>query len=380
MDNYLIYLLLALLILLLLLRRSDRHFSPSQQHLDRAATAKFSNKPPQAIHQIAPSTPVVPTTRVSVAEHLTAAQRFLEQQRYDDAIDELTQGLKTHKGDHQLSLKLLNVYAISKKYQDFDVFFQQLQQYAAPTTLAKARTIQTLVQQEHQSMMITKPQQAATSRATLTHKSELNFAQLSSQDNEQSTPVLVATPTKCEQHSSSPPQQASSSDSDLAIFADLERQLFVDEADFDANTAKVDQANRHSKADNNLHSQITDKTETPATQAKSDFQLMSAPAFELSLKAESDAVSSTVNNDSTGTDSTDTIDIRSHYRQHSHSETAHDSDHYDTKKNKNSVTDTISSIATNDTAKLPETDGFIDFELDMEEKPSSSINDEEDMP
>lgn len=81
-------------------------------------------------------------------DDLTVAQRFIDQQRYDRAIETLDRGLKTTPNDHKLWLKLLNVYALTKQTEDFYRTYETINQQADPVTLAEAQKLKSLFDAE----------------------------------------------------------------------------------------------------------------------------------------------------------------------------------------------------------------------------------------
>ena len=56
-------------------------------------------------------------------DHITIAQRFMDQQRYDKAIETINRGLNEKPNDSQLSIKLLSIYATLDQPENFhDVY------------------------------------------------------------------------------------------------------------------------------------------------------------------------------------------------------------------------------------------------------------------
>lgn len=53
-------------------------------------------------------------------DHITIAQRFIDQQRYDKAIETINRGLIEKPNDSQLSIKLLSIYATIDQPENFD--------------------------------------------------------------------------------------------------------------------------------------------------------------------------------------------------------------------------------------------------------------------
>ncbi|WP_165525535.1 FimV/HubP family polar landmark protein [Psychrobacter pygoscelis] len=88
-------------------------------------------------------------------ENLMIAQSFIDQQRYDDAIGVLKQGLITNPHNKDLSLKLLNIYAIRNNFDEFTSLYESIQQQGNADTLAEADKIKELIDAEQASMVTT---------------------------------------------------------------------------------------------------------------------------------------------------------------------------------------------------------------------------------
>ena len=88
-------------------------------------------------------------------ENLMIAQSFIDQQRYDDAIGVLKQGLITNPHNKDLSLKLLNIYAIRNNFDEFTNLYESIQQQGNADTLAEADKIKELIDAEQASMVAT---------------------------------------------------------------------------------------------------------------------------------------------------------------------------------------------------------------------------------
>ena len=82
-------------------------------------------------------------------DNVTIAERFMDQQRYDKAIETLKRGLIEKPHDDSLLLKLLNVYVVSNQYQDFDRVYHTLQAQGDPETIEQADQLKELISDRH---------------------------------------------------------------------------------------------------------------------------------------------------------------------------------------------------------------------------------------
>ena len=78
-------------------------------------------------------------------DDVTVAQRFIDQQRYDKAIETLQRGLIEKPNDSALLLKLLNVYALSDQKEAFYKTYADITAQADMATIAQARQLKELL-------------------------------------------------------------------------------------------------------------------------------------------------------------------------------------------------------------------------------------------
>lgn len=81
-------------------------------------------------------------------DNLTVAQRFIDQQRYDKAIESLERGLNEKPNDSELSLKLLNVYALTNQKEDFYNTYASIKAHSDPVTVEQAQQLKDLLDAE----------------------------------------------------------------------------------------------------------------------------------------------------------------------------------------------------------------------------------------
>ncbi|ALF59068.1 FimV/HubP family polar landmark protein [Psychrobacter urativorans] len=81
-------------------------------------------------------------------DNVTIAQRFIDQQRYDKAIETLERGLTEKPHDGELSLKLLNVYALTKQTEEFNSTYATIKAHCDVATIAQAQQLKDLLDAE----------------------------------------------------------------------------------------------------------------------------------------------------------------------------------------------------------------------------------------
>ena len=136
---------------------------------------KAQRPPNRAIRQDSLASAIVPTnhaagTSVSTAtmfDDITVAQRFIDQQRYDKAIETLERGLSQKPNDSALSLKLLNVYALSNNKEAFYGTYAAITTHADTATIAQAKQLKALLDEDHHMQASTSFDPAAQHKADM---------------------------------------------------------------------------------------------------------------------------------------------------------------------------------------------------------------------
>jgi|26BtaG_2_1085354.scaffolds.fasta_scaffold00308_17 pilus assembly protein FimV len=208
--NNLIYIVIGLVIVLILafvLLRSKKSAPPPRQPATVA--------PPRPTHDRASQ--AVPAAAPNYQDRLNTAQRFIDQQRYDDAISELKQGLVSHPHNKDITLKLLNIYALTNRNGPFSDLYQSIQMQGDAATLTAANNIKSLLDEEQASSRPAAPAAAAVvaaepERPIETFDTNSNNEDLSL-DFDYSADVATDAPQAEEDHMS---------------FDDLESQLLAD--------------------------------------------------------------------------------------------------------------------------------------------------------
>lgn len=81
-------------------------------------------------------------------DHITIAQRFMDQQRYDKAIETIKRGLNEKPHDSALSLKLLSVYATINQPEDFNNVYKSIEIHSDESTIVRANELKSLYFEE----------------------------------------------------------------------------------------------------------------------------------------------------------------------------------------------------------------------------------------
>lgn len=77
-------------------------------------------------------------------DHITIAQRFMDQQRYDKAVETIKRGLSEKPHNSALSLKLLSIYATINQPEDFNHIYESIKTHNDSQTIAQADEIRSL--------------------------------------------------------------------------------------------------------------------------------------------------------------------------------------------------------------------------------------------
>ncbi|WP_201578547.1 MULTISPECIES: FimV/HubP family polar landmark protein [Psychrobacter] len=150
MDNmlYIIAGLVLILLIAVLVMRKNKAQKPS------------ARAPIQAGKNLAANAPVTtsganqhrPTQQNASNEgkfdNLSVAQRFIDQQRYDKAIETLNRGLIEKPNDSQLSLKLLGIYATINQTGDFYRVYDGIKSHSDAKSIAQADELKALLVEE----------------------------------------------------------------------------------------------------------------------------------------------------------------------------------------------------------------------------------------
>ncbi|WP_288999664.1 FimV/HubP family polar landmark protein [uncultured Psychrobacter sp.] len=146
MDNMLYIiagLVLIVLIAVLVIRKNKAQKPSAQPYVKSDRHAAAQTPAPKA------SAPVqTDVSGENKFDPITIAQRFIDQQRYDKAIETLNRGLREKPNDSQLSLKLLSIYATINQSENFNKVYDTISSQNDPKSLALADELKTLFFEE----------------------------------------------------------------------------------------------------------------------------------------------------------------------------------------------------------------------------------------
>ncbi|WP_201595180.1 FimV/HubP family polar landmark protein [Psychrobacter vallis] len=151
MDNMLYIiagLVLILLVAGLVLRKNKAqkpsvppHVIPTQNAATQNTTTKKNYDTPAPSH-----------TDDNKFDPIMIAQRFMDQQRYDKAIETLNRGLNEKPNDSQLSLKLLSIYATIDQPESFNTVYEAIKAHNDSDAIARANELKGLYFEEQNSV------------------------------------------------------------------------------------------------------------------------------------------------------------------------------------------------------------------------------------
>ncbi|MGP5542697.1 FimV/HubP family polar landmark protein [Psychrobacter celer] len=146
MDNMLYIiagLVLIVLIAVLVIRKNKAQKPSAQPYVKSDRNAAAQTPAPKA------SAPVqTDVSGENKFDPITIAQRFIDQQRYDKAIETLNRGLREKPNDSQLSLKLLSIYATINQSENFNKVYDTISSQNDPKSLALADELKMLFFEE----------------------------------------------------------------------------------------------------------------------------------------------------------------------------------------------------------------------------------------
>lgn len=146
MDNmlYIIAGLVVVLLVAVLVMRKNK----AQQPSERLSTNTGKIEP---VSKHAAATSISTQTannHEKKFDHVEIAQRFMDQQRYDKAIETLNRGLNEKPNDSQLSLKLLAIYATIDESENFNKVYDAIKANNDDKSIAQADELKALLTEE----------------------------------------------------------------------------------------------------------------------------------------------------------------------------------------------------------------------------------------
>jgi len=235
---------------------------PSQSKT--SASQQTSNASGRHAHGAKPVAPE-PVTKF---DNETVAQRFIDQQRYDKAVETIDRGLAANPADSVLLLKLLHVYIATKQTDAFYQTYAKLERHADPVTMVQAQQLKAEVDREH-APMDTAPTTANPNAATVEDApkfGDFNF------EAEEDTPTAPVSRTQPAPSISATPEPVSVAQQN-------------DEASFDLFLDDVNNAATSSTTTSEPQVKQPSTTPTPQSEPEDDFSF-TLDGLEASLEPE----------------------------------------------------------------------------------------------
>ena len=150
MDNmlYIIAGLVVILLIAVLVMRKNKAQKPSEQ--SAVQNAKTETLSTQAGSKSTPTQTA--TNNEKKFDHIDIAQRFMDQQRYDKAIETLNRGLIEKPNDSQMSLKLLAIYATIDDSSSFNKTYDAIKANNDEQSIAQADELKALLTAEQEQV------------------------------------------------------------------------------------------------------------------------------------------------------------------------------------------------------------------------------------
>ena len=145
MDNmlYIIAGLVLIVLIAVLVMRKNKAQKPLEQPRIKAGKSTLKE-----------ASTLAETTTDKKFDHIEIAQRFMDQQRYDKAIETLNRGLTEIPNDSQLSLKLLAIYATIDQSDNFNKVYDSIKAHADAKSIAQADELKALLTEEQNQAAI----------------------------------------------------------------------------------------------------------------------------------------------------------------------------------------------------------------------------------
>lgn len=150
MDNmlYIIAGLVLILIIAVLVMRKNKAQKPSAPTAVQADKNLAASNPATTSGAKQRSPTQQSADNEGKFDNLSVAQRFINQQRYDKAIETLSRGLIEKPNDSQLLLKLLGIYATTNQTDDFYRVYDDIKNHSDPKSIAQADELKSLLTEE----------------------------------------------------------------------------------------------------------------------------------------------------------------------------------------------------------------------------------------
>lgn len=136
-------LVIVLLIAVLVMRKNKAQKPSAQPYVKSGRNATTPTPMPRTGGSLQGS-----VTGETKFDPITIAQRFMDQQRYDKAVETLNRGLVDKPNDGPLSLKLLSIYATINQPENFNRVYNSIKTQNDPKSIALADELKTLFFEE----------------------------------------------------------------------------------------------------------------------------------------------------------------------------------------------------------------------------------------
>lgn len=149
--DYMLYIIAGLVLILLvavMVMRKNKVQKPPEQRPMQSGRNAAANAPISTHNADRHSTEQRDSSNVNKFDNLAIAQRFMDQQRYDKAVETLERGLIEKPDDDQLLLKLLSVYATLDQPDDFHRVYDAIKAHSDAATIKQADELKALVFEE----------------------------------------------------------------------------------------------------------------------------------------------------------------------------------------------------------------------------------------
>lgn len=141
-------LVIVLLIAVLVMRKNKAQKPSAQPYVKSGRNATTPTPMPRTGGSLQDS-----VTGETKFDPITIAQRFMDQQRYDKAIETINRGLREKPNDGPLSLKLLSIYATINESENFNKVYDSIKTQNDPKSIALADELKTLFFEEQNQLV-----------------------------------------------------------------------------------------------------------------------------------------------------------------------------------------------------------------------------------
>lgn len=150
--DYMLYIIAGLVLILLVAGLALRKKKAQKPSVQPNTRRRGNTDAPAAMPKPDISAPA--PAQDNKFDHITITQRFMDQQRYDKAIETINRGLTEKPHDSQLSLKLLSIYATLNQTEDFNKVYDAIKQHNDAQSIERADELKALYFEEHSPVAV----------------------------------------------------------------------------------------------------------------------------------------------------------------------------------------------------------------------------------